>query len=37
MLKRNAPAGVEVADLSTAVAQLTDTAFEPPAQPADEP
>ena len=30
MLKRNAPAAVEVADLSTAVAQLTDTAYQPP-------
>jgi Fe-S oxidoreductase len=37
MLKRNAPAGVEVADLPTAVAQLTDTPFTPPAQIADEP
>jgi Fe-S oxidoreductase len=36
MLKRNAPAGVEVADLPTAVAQLTETAFTPPAQLADE-
>ncbi len=37
MLKRNAPAGVEVADLPTAVAELTDTAFTAPAQLADEP
>jgi Fe-S oxidoreductase len=31
MLKRNAPDAVEVADLATAVAQLTDTPFSPPA------
>ena len=37
MLRRNAPAGVEVADLPTAVAQLTDTPVEPPAALADEP
>jgi hypothetical protein len=37
MLKRNAPAGVEVADLPTAVAQLTDTPFTPPAPLAEEP
>jgi Fe-S oxidoreductase len=36
MLRRNAPAGVEVHDLPTAVAQLTDTPFTPPSQPADE-
>jgi Fe-S oxidoreductase len=36
MLKRNAPAGVEVADLPTAVAQLTGTAYTAPAQQADE-
>ena len=30
MLKRNAPAAVEVADLPTAVANLSDTHFEPP-------
>jgi Fe-S oxidoreductase len=31
MLKRNAPDAVEVSDLATAVAQLTDTPFTPPA------
>ena len=31
MLKRNAPASVEVADLPTAIAQLTDTAVTAPA------
>ena len=31
MLRRNAPTGVEVADLATAVAQLTDTPVQPPA------
>jgi Fe-S oxidoreductase len=31
MLKRNAPDAVQVADLSTAVAQLTGTVFHPPA------
>jgi Fe-S oxidoreductase len=36
MLKRNAPAGVEVQDLPTAVANLTETAFTAPAQQADE-
>ena len=36
MLKRNAPAGVEVADLPTAVATLTDTPYTAPALPADE-
>jgi Fe-S oxidoreductase len=36
MLKRNAPDGVEVADLPTAVATLTGTPFTPPAQPGDE-
>jgi dimethylglycine catabolism B len=34
MLKRNAPDAVEVADLSTAVARLTDTPYVPPAVPA---
>lgn len=33
MLKRNAPDAVEVADLSTAVAQLTGTPYQPPAVP----
>ncbi len=37
MLRRNAPDGVEVADLATTVARLTDTPFTPPAAPADEP
>jgi len=40
MLKRNAPRGVEVADLPTAVAQLTDTPVAAPATPVtpgDEP
>lgn len=37
MLRRNAPASVEVADLATAVATLTDTAYTPPAVDADEP
>ena len=37
MLRRNAPDGVEVSDLATAVANLTDTPFTPPAAPADEP
>jgi fumarate reductase (CoM/CoB) subunit B len=36
MLRRNAPAGVEVQDLPTALATLTGTAFTPPAQTADE-
>jgi dimethylglycine catabolism B len=36
MLKRNAPASVEVANLATAVAQLSETAFTPPASPADD-
>lgn len=31
MLKRNAPAAVEVSDLSSAVAALTETAYDPPA------
>lgn len=39
MLKRNAPASVEVADLPTAIARLTDTPVTAPAAPAhdDEP
>ncbi|MEZ4399728.1 MAG: (Fe-S)-binding protein [Kofleriaceae bacterium] len=37
MLRRNAPEGVEVRDLATLVAELTDTAFTPPADPGDEP
>jgi Fe-S oxidoreductase len=36
MLKRNAPAGVEVSDLPTAVATLTGTAVTPPAALDDE-
>ena len=36
MLRRNAPEGVEVADLATAVATLTDTPFTPPAAEDDE-
>jgi hypothetical protein len=31
MLKRNAPASVEVVDLATAMAVLSETAFTPPA------
>jgi Fe-S oxidoreductase len=37
MLKRNAPDSVEVADLSTAVAQLTDTPYAPPAMDVSSP
>jgi dimethylglycine catabolism B len=37
MLRRNAPDGVDVSDLATAVATLTETPFTPPAVPADEP
>ncbi len=37
MLRRNAPAGVDVADLPTALANLTETHVEPPATIADEP
>ncbi|MCA9678313.1 MAG: (Fe-S)-binding protein [Kofleriaceae bacterium] len=37
MLRRNAPAGVEVADLPTAVAELTGTPFMLPALADDEP
>jgi Fe-S oxidoreductase len=36
MLKRNAPASVEVANLATAMAQLSDTAFTPPGTGADD-
>jgi fumarate reductase (CoM/CoB) subunit B len=36
MLKRNAPPNVEVADLATAMAQLSETAFTPPASAADD-
>jgi Fe-S oxidoreductase len=36
MLKRNAPPGVEVANLATAMAQLSETAFTPPASPVDD-
>jgi Fe-S oxidoreductase len=35
MLKRNAPRGVEVADLPSAVARLTDTPVSAPSGPAD--
>lgn len=37
MLRRNAPEGVEVADLATAIARATDTPFDAPAVPDDEP
>jgi len=36
MLKRNAPPSVEVADLATAMAQLSGTAFTPPTHAADD-
>ena len=36
MLKRNAPPSVEVSDLPTAVAMLTDTAYETPRTVTDE-
>ena len=36
MLRRNAPPSVEVADLSTAMAQLSQTPFTAPAAPADD-
>ncbi|MBS1119241.1 MAG: protein of unknown function cysteine-rich region domain protein [Deltaproteobacteria bacterium] len=36
MLKRNAPPSVEVANLATAMAQLSDTLFTVPAGPADD-
>ena len=36
MLKRNAPASVEVANLATAMAQLSDTPFTPPASGTDD-
>lgn len=36
MLKRNAPPSVEVANLATAMAQLSDTPFTAPAAPADD-
>jgi Fe-S oxidoreductase len=36
MLKRNAPPSVEVANLATAMAQLSETAFQAPAGPADD-
>jgi hypothetical protein len=37
MLKRNAPAAVEVADLPAAVAALTETSFDtPPTVPDDD-
>jgi Fe-S oxidoreductase len=36
MLKRNAPPSVEVANLATAMAQLSDTAFTPPASRVDD-
>lgn len=37
MLRRNAPDSIEVSDLATAVADLTDTPYTAPAQLADEP
>jgi Fe-S oxidoreductase len=36
MLKRNAPPSVEVANLATAMAQLSETPFTPPAPPAED-
>jgi Fe-S oxidoreductase len=36
MLRRNAPPSVEVADLSTAMAQLSQTPFAAPVAPADD-
>lgn len=36
MLKRNAPPGVEVANLATAMARLSETPFTAPASPPDE-
>ncbi|MGN6105880.1 MAG: (Fe-S)-binding protein [Kofleriaceae bacterium] len=36
MLKRNAPPSVEVANLATAMAQLSETPFTTPASPADD-
>jgi Fe-S oxidoreductase len=36
MLKRNAPPSVEVANLATAMAQLSETPFTPPSTPADD-
>jgi Fe-S oxidoreductase len=36
MLKRNAPPSVEVANLATAMAELSETAFAPPAPPTDD-
>jgi Fe-S oxidoreductase len=36
MLKRNAPPSVEVANLATAMAQLSQTPFTPPASPPDD-
>jgi fumarate reductase (CoM/CoB) subunit B len=36
MLKRNAPPGVEVADLATAMAQLSETAYAPPTSAPDD-
>jgi Fe-S oxidoreductase len=36
MLKRNAPPSVEVANLATAMAQLSETPFTVPAGPADD-
>jgi Fe-S oxidoreductase len=36
MLKRNAPPSVEVANLATAMAQLSEIPFTPPASPADD-
>jgi hypothetical protein len=36
MLQRNAPESVEVADLATAMAQLSQTPFAAPESPADD-
>ncbi len=36
MLRRNAPPSVDVADLATAMAQLSGTPFTPPTTPADD-
>ena len=36
MLQRNAPPSVEVANLATAMAQLSETAFTAPASAADD-
>jgi hypothetical protein len=36
MLKRNAPPSVEVANLATAMARLSETPFTPPETPEDD-